>query len=93
MPQYLVIHNISRYPESQDEWVDDWRGLRRRSQETPECTWLSSFVDSEDRLLYCQWEAANEDSIKACFTPPELEMAPILKFREIVILEPTWLDE
>lgn len=93
MPQYLVVHNISRYPESQDEWVDDWRGLRRRSQETPGCTWLSSFVDSEERLLYCKWEAENKECIKACFTPEELEMAPILQFREIVIFDPAWLDD
>jgi hypothetical protein len=93
MPNFLVVHHIKRYPESQDEWVDDWQGLRQRSKQNTDCTWLSSFVDSEESLLYCQWEAENEDCIKACFTPEELEMAPILQFREIVIFDPAWLDE
>lgn len=92
MPQYLVVHQITRYPESQDAWVEDWKGLRQRSQENPDCTWLTSFVDSEERLLYCQWDAVNEECIRACFTPDELEMAPILRFQEIVIMDPTWLD-
>jgi hypothetical protein len=92
MPNFLVVHSIKSYPESQDEWVDDWKGLRQRSQENPDCTWLSSFVDSDKRLLYCLWEAESMDCIQACFTPEEGEMAPITDSREIVLFDPAWLD-
>jgi quinol monooxygenase YgiN len=92
MPNYLVIHKISRYPESQDEWVDDWQSLRQRSLQNPGCTWLTSFVDSEENLLYCLWEADDEECINSCFTSVESEMAPIINMREIVLFDPTWLD-
>ena len=92
MPQYLVVHKITRYFESQDEWVDDWMDLRQRSQSNPSCTWLYSFMDSDEKLLYCLWEADNEDCIKDCFITEELEMAPITSMREIVIFDPSWLD-
>ena len=92
MPNYLVVHSIKRYPQSQDEWVEDWKGLRERSENNPGCTWLSSFVDSEETLLYCLWDAEDEDCIKACFTPEEAEMAPIINIREIVLMDPSWLD-
>lgn len=92
MPQYLVEHKIKRYPESQDEWVDDWLGIRQRSQQNPGCTWLYSFVDSDKNLLFCLWEADSEECITECFIPEEIEMAPITNIREIVIFDPTWLD-
>ena len=94
MKRYLAIHNVRKVFQTQDEWVEDWRGLRQRTRQTPGCAvWLTSFYAAVDSKLYCEWEAEREEDIRRCFTPRELEMAPFESIQEIVRLDPTWLDE
>lgn len=33
MANYLIIHKVERYPETQDEWIDTWRAIRKRACE------------------------------------------------------------
>jgi hypothetical protein len=91
MPRYLLTHHIKRLYPSQDELVNDWKGLRNRG--TPETRWESSLYAAASQRLYCEWEAPSVEAIRACFLPHELEMAPIERVEEVVSLDPAWLDE
>ncbi len=91
MTRYLLTHQVRRMYPSQDELVNDWRGLRRRC--TPDTRWQSSLYSAATRRLYCEWEAQSPEAIRACFLTEELEMAPIERLEEVVFLDPAWLDE
>jgi len=43
MPYYLLVHNIAMYPESQDDWIDQWREIRKNAHGDVE--WVHSFFD------------------------------------------------
>jgi hypothetical protein len=91
MPQYLLVHRIETYPDSQDEWIDMWRLLQKRA--TGEVAWLHSFYEPSSNKLYCQWQAPDLESIKACFTEDTLIKAPIVYSSEVVLFDLSWLDE
>jgi hypothetical protein len=94
MKRYLAIHKVRDVFPTQDEWVNDWSGLRQRSRQAPgRAVWLTSFYAAVAGKLYCEWEAEAEEDIRRCFTRKELEMAPIESIQEIVRLDPSWLDE
>jgi hypothetical protein len=94
MPRYFLIHNVVRMPESQDWWVEDWKGLRKRTKERGEekAAWLNSWYSAKDNVVICEWEAIDRDAILACFSPEELEMAPIRDAYEVAHMNPQWLD-
>jgi hypothetical protein len=93
MKRYLAIHKVRNVYPTQDEWVDDWRGLRQRSRQAPGCAvWRTTFYAAVEGKLYCEWEAESEDDIRRCFTRKELDMAPCESIQEIVRLDPSWLD-
>ena len=91
MSRYLVSHRITRIYASQDDLINDWRGLRQRS--SAEARWVSSLYAAASERLYCEWEAPSHEAIRACFLPVELEMAPIERVDEVVAIDPAWLDE
>ena len=91
MPQYLLVHNVLIYPETQDEWIGLWQEIRSRA--CGDVEWLHSFYEPSTRKLYCQWQAPDVDSIKACLSKKVLENAPIMSSSEIVLFDVTWLDE
>jgi hypothetical protein len=91
MARYLVIHHIKRIYASQDDLVNDWRGLRQRTDAGAQ--WVGSWYAAGSERLYCEWEAQSPEAIRACFLPVELEMAPIEKVEEVVAIDPAWLDE
>ncbi|MCJ7512133.1 MAG: DUF4242 domain-containing protein [Anaerolineales bacterium] len=94
MRRYLAIHSVRNMYPTQEEWVEDWRGLRQRTRQAPGCPiWLASFYAAVDGKLYCEWEAESEEDIRRCFTRRELEMAPFDSIQEIARLDPAWLDE
>jgi hypothetical protein len=93
MPHYLIVHHVTSFPGSQEEWVEMWRELRNDSQQVEGVTWLQSFFDPEEAELFCEWEADDFESIEGCFTDDQLEIAPIKAVREIVLFDPRWLDD
>ena len=90
MANYLIIHKVERYPETQDEWIDVWRTIRKRSCEGTE--WVYSFFDPSSNLLYCHWEAESEQDILGCLSGDIEDMAPIQHISEIVLFDTTWID-
>jgi hypothetical protein len=91
MPQYLLVHDILEYPESQDDWIQMWRNLRERA--CGEIVWLHSFYEPSTRKMYCEWEAPDISSIMACLTEEVLKTAPVVSSSEVVLFDVSWLDE
>ncbi len=91
MPQFLLVHDVLEYPETQEEWITMWRELRARS--SGEAQWLSSFYEPASRKMYCQWEASDSETIMACLTNDVMEKAPVTDTSEIVIFDVAWLDD
>src|SRR3972149_6934208 len=88
MNRYLVTHRIKRIYASQDDLVNDWRALRRRTH--AEARWVRSWYAAAGERLYCEWEAQSPETIRACFLPVELEMAPIEGGEDVVAIDPAW---
>jgi hypothetical protein len=91
MPRFLVTHEVRRVYESQEAWVGDWEGLKRRSLAAIGVTWLSSWYSAEGQRLYCEWEGPDAQAIRACFGDETLDMAPITRIDEVVAFDPAWL--
>jgi hypothetical protein len=91
LPQYLLVHDVIEYPETQDEWIGLWRAIR--SKACGEVSWLHSFYEPESRRLFCQWQAPDLESIKSCLAEDVLRNAPIISSSEIVLFDVAWLDE
>ncbi len=93
MPRFLVTHSVVKLYETQEQWVQDWGSLRKRSlQSRGNSQWLSSWYAAHSNKLFCEWEAADEAAIRASFTADELAMAPIVSVDEVAHVDPTWLD-
>ncbi len=90
MPHYLLIHKIEMYPETQDDWIDQWREIRNTAHGDVE--WIRSFFDPAGGKLYCQWKAESMESIVESFPPGILEQAPVEYSSEIVLFDMLWLD-
>jgi hypothetical protein len=90
MPYYLLVHKVEVFPESQDEWIDQWREVRKKAHGDIE--WVHSFLDPAAGKLYCQWKAENMDSIVKCLPPDMQEQAPIEYSSEIILFDTLWLD-
>jgi len=91
MARYLLTHHVKRIYPTQDDLINDWKGLRRRCP--PDTQWRSSLYAAATERFYCEWEAPSPEAIRACFLPEELEMVPIEKIEEVVFVDPAWLDE
>jgi hypothetical protein len=91
MPQYLIIHDVLDYPESQDDWIEMWRSLRERACAPVE--WLHSFYEPSTRKMYCEWNAPDIEAIMACLSEDLLSIAPVISSSEVVLFDVAWLDE
>lgn len=90
MPHYLLVHNVAKYPETQDDWIDQWREVRKRAQGDAE--WVHSFFDPAGGKLYCEWKADNIEAIIECLPQGIPEQAPIEYSSEIILFDTLWLD-
>jgi hypothetical protein len=95
MPRFLVSHKVNQLFDSQDQWLRDWGAMRKRAAQSPgsKAQWLSSWYAAQPNKLFCEWEADDEASIRASFTPEQLAMAPIASVDEVVHIDPAWLDD
>ncbi len=90
MPHFLIIHKVAMYPESQDEWLDQWRDIKKKAHGDIE--WIHSFLDPAAGKLYCQWKAESLESLMKFLTPSILEQGPVEYSSEIVLFDTIWLD-
>jgi hypothetical protein len=91
MPQYLVIHDVVNYPESQEEWISIWKDLR--AQACGDLEWLHSFYEPSTGKLYCEWEATGPDEIIACLPEDVVNLAPVASISEVVLFDVEWLND
>lgn len=91
MPQYLIVHKIESFPDSQEEWIGIWRDLRQRA--CGDALWLHSFYEPSTEKLYCEWQAPDLEAITSCLEEEMLEIAPIISASEVVLFDVAWLDE
>jgi len=91
MPQYLLVHDVLEYPESQDDWIEMWRSLREKA--CGQAEWLHSFYEPSTRKMYCEWDAPDIESIMACLSEELLAIVPVLSSSEVVLFDAAWLDE
>jgi hypothetical protein len=90
MPYYLLVHKVEVFPESQDNWIAQWREIRKKAHGDIE--WVHSFFDPTEGKLYCQWKAENMESIVKCLPPDMQKQAPIEYSSEIIPFDMLWLD-
>jgi hypothetical protein len=90
MPYYLLVHKVEVFPESQDDWIAQWREIRKKAHGDIE--WVHSFFDPTEGKLYCQWKAENMESIVKCLPPDMQEQAPVEYSSEIILFDTLWLD-
>ncbi len=90
MPYYLLVHKVEVFPESQDDWIAQWREIRKKAHGDIE--WVHSFFDPTEGKLYCQWKAENMESIVKCLPPDMQEQVPIEYSSEIILFDTLWLD-
>lgn len=92
MPRFLVVHSVNRLYETQEQWVQDWGEMRKRTVKG-KARWLSSWYAAHSNRLFCEWEADSEASIRTSFLARDLEMAPIISVDEVAHVDPAWLDD
>jgi hypothetical protein len=93
MPRYFVYHQVKRVFNTQDAWVEDLKSLRARSTgQAAGPRWLRSWFAAAESEMICEWEAPDPSSIPGCFTPEELEMAPIVRVQEVAYFDAAWLE-
>ena len=90
MPYFLLVHKVAQYPKTQDDWIDQWREVRKKAQGDVE--WIHSFLDPAEGKLYCQWRSEDMDSIFACLPPDIQKQAPLEYSGEIILFDTLWLD-
>lgn len=71
MPHCLLVHKVAMFPETQDDWIEQWRGIRMKAHGDIE--WAHSFFDPAEGKLYCQWRADSMETIVERFPPGALE--------------------
>ncbi len=91
MARFIVVHTVNKLYETQEQWVQDWGAMRKRTVKG-KAQWLSSWYASLSSKLFCEWEADAEASIRASFLAEDLDMAPIVSVDEVAHVDPSWLD-
>lgn len=93
MARFMVVHTVNKLYETQEQWVQDWGAMRKRTVKGKgKAEWLSSWYAALSNKLFCEWEADVEASIRASFLAKDLDMAPIVSVDEVAHVDPTWLD-
>jgi hypothetical protein len=85
------MHDVRQTYDTQEAWLRDWEGLKRRSLDAPGVDWTSSWFAAGPSRLYCLWEAPDPQAIRACFVAEELKRAPIREIDEVAHVDPAWL--
>ena len=90
MARFFVIHNVAAEELSQDGMVDLAKQVAARLK--PGVEWLNSWYASEPDKLYCDWEAHDEDAIRAALGEA-LKVYPIEAVHSVIYIDPAWYGE
>jgi hypothetical protein len=90
MARFIIIHSVAVEEISQDQLVDLGRQVTARLK--PGVEWLSSWYASEENKLFCDWEAPDEDAIRAALGEA-LKVYPIEAIHSVIYVNPAWYGE
>ena len=90
MARFIVIHNVAAEELSQDRMIALGKQVAARLK--PGVEWLNSWYASEPDKLYCEWEAPDEDAIRAALGEA-LKVYPIEAIHSVIYVNPAWYGE
>lgn len=90
MARFIVVHNVAIEKMSQDQLF----GLAKQvvARLKPGVEWLSSWYTSEANKLFCEWEAPDEEAIRAALGEA-LKAYPIEVIHSVIHINPAWYRE
>jgi len=90
MARFIVIHNVAVEEMSQEQLVDLAKQVMVRLK--PGVDWISSWYSSEANKLFCDWEAPDEEAIRAALGEA-LKVYPIEAVHSVIYINPAWYAE
>jgi len=87
MARFIVIHNMAAEEISQDQLVDLAKQVVARLK--PGVEWVSSWYTSGANKLFCDWEAPDEETIRAALGEA-LKVYPIEVIHSVIYVNPAW---
>ena len=90
MARFVVIHNVIVEELSQDRMIDLAKQVAARLK--PGMQLISSWYASEVDKLFCDWEAPDEEAIRAALGEA-LEVYPIETVHSVIHIDPGWYAE
>jgi hypothetical protein len=88
MAHFILIHTRAIDEIAQETVFTMFRDLVRAK--APGATWLRSWMSVDATRLFCLWEAADEEHIRAALGPERLAMLPIQAAYEVVDVDPAF---
>ncbi len=88
MARFIVTHKLP-VVGTQDEIIEVGKATINALSNGAE--WLKSWVVPADGRLFCEWEAAKEESIHAVLK--ESGFFPIEVIHPVVVIDPAWFKE
>jgi hypothetical protein len=90
MARFIVVHNVAVEEMSQDQLVDLAKQVVVRLK--PGAEWISSWYTPEANKLFCDWEAPDEEAIRAALGEA-LKVYPIEAIHSVIYINPAWYGE
>ena len=84
MARFIVVHTPMT-ELTQDQIVDGIRAMVASLE--PETEWISSWYAPEENKMFCEWEATNEEAIRASIGE-RLKLNPIETIYEVIAVDP-----
>jgi hypothetical protein len=84
MARFIVVHTpVTEL--TQDQIVDGIRAMVASLE--PETEWISSWYAPEENKMFCEWEAPDEEAIRASIGEM-LKLNPIETIYEVIAVDP-----
>ena len=90
MARFVVIHNVIVEELSQDRLVDLAKQVAAHLM--PGVEWISTWYAPEVNKLFCDWEAPDEEAIRAALGEA-LKVYPIEAVHSVIYVDPAWYAE
>jgi len=85
MARFIVVHKLPDVA-TQDEVIAAGRAVVAASSNG--CKWLGCWVVPENDRLLCEWEAPDEEAVRASLR--ETELFPVEAIYPVAVIDPAW---
>ena len=78
MPTYMVVHNdpFIYWEEVQENWA--------KLAKVETCTWVRALSNKKKGLVYCEWLAPDEDTLRSIFRDLCISYESIVEVKEML---------